>query len=83
MKKTENHLGIADLKAHSYYKFEGAKVEYERWIGTGLSIGAVYYVVGFSPSKHRIFLADKDSIPHVFDANYDTADKKFTKAETF
>lgn len=76
-------LKIGDLKVHHYYKFEGAKVEYERWIGTGLSIGKVYYVVGFSPSKHRIFLADKDSIPHVFDANYDTADKKFTKAETF
>lgn len=83
MKKTENYLGIADLEAHNHYKFEGARVEYEMTIGTGLKIGKVYYVVGFSPSKRRIFLADKDSIPHVFDANYDTADKKFTKAETF
>lgn len=81
--KNDELLKIGDLKAHNYYRFEGAKVDYEMTIGTGLRKGRVYYVVGFSPSKHRIFLADKDSIPHVFDANYDTADKKFTKAETF
>lgn len=82
MKKDEL-LKIGDLKVHKYYRFEGAKVDYEMTIGTGLRKGRAYYVVGFSPSKQRIFLADKDSIPYAFDANYDTADKKFTKSETF
>lgn len=82
MKKDEL-LKIDDLEVHRYYRFEGAKVDFEMTIGTGLKKGRVYYVVGFSPSKQRIFLADKDSIPHVFDVNYDSADKKFTKAETF
>ena len=81
--KNDELLKIGDLKVNHYYKFAGAKVDYEWTIGTSLRKGKVYYVVGFSPSKQRIFLTDKDSIPHVFDANYDTADKKFTKAETF
>ena len=83
MKKTENYLGIADLKAHNYYRFEGAKVDYEMTIGTGLRKGRVYYVVGFSPNNDFIVLADKNSYCYPFILSYDSADKKFTKAETF
>lgn len=81
--KNDELLKIGDLKAHNYYKFEGAKVEYEMRIGTGLSIGEVYYVVGFSPNNDFIFLADKNSYCYPFILSYDAADKKFTKAETF
>lgn len=38
MKKDEL-LKIGDLEVHKYYRFEGAKVDYEMTIGTGLSRG--------------------------------------------
>lgn len=82
MKKDEL-LQIGDLEAHKYYRFEGAKVDFEMTIGTGLSIGKVYYVVGFSPSKQVIFLTDKDSEHAIFNINYDSERKKFTEAESF
>lgn len=83
MEKPAKLLSIRDLKAGKYYKFLGANVDYEMTVGTGLRIGKVYYVVGFSPSGQVIFLTDKDSNHAIFNINYDSARKKFAKAESF
>lgn len=81
--KNDELLKIGDLKVHHYYKFLGANADYEMTVGTGLRIGKVYYVVGFSPSGQVIFLTDKDSNHAIFNINYASARKKFAKAESF
>ena len=83
MNKDSKVLGITDLEAGKYYKFLGANIDYEMTVGTGMRLGKVYYVVGFSPSKQVIFLTDKDSNHAIFNINYDSERKKFIKAESF